>query len=251
MLVMESHISVTFQGTFPATTWILKKLTGRFARWFYLSCLVIALVPAILLRIEAAVFANRTSRVMSALSELQVGISSKAEVLSRIPALKPTSGPYSAPQCDADECLSSGISNLKLSNNVMSTVGGIGNRTLFSALNVLGFRPSFLDVYVNVAAGRVSLVSYQLLVSTPQLNDPPVVIAVNSRDHIPARFVGDESPTYKVHRSWREPSRSIGIILTPAAPDELKRNAFAPRLGCLWSLTGCRTWHQLLPDVKE
>jgi hypothetical protein len=65
----------------------------------------LVVTSAIALRVEAAIYGSRIVSVVTALSTLRLGETSKAETLRRIPTLQPSdTGPYGAPRCDADEC---------------------------------------------------------------------------------------------------------------------------------------------------
>lgn len=161
------------------------------------------------------------------------------------------SGPYGAPRCNADECVSTGIPNSRLSDAVFLRAARTGSRTLYSVLNWWGFRFWGLDVYVSFSSGKVSYFSYHLMVSTPHLDDAEVVVVeVDSKEHITGRnpsLIAAESPAYRVSTSRTWPAQSVGIAFTPDAPRELVNHAFDLKLRCLWSLAGCRTWNQLLP----
>jgi hypothetical protein len=242
---------VSTRRVFLVASWVLRQLSSRCACRLYLCGLAIITVPAVLFRVEAALFARQTLSMVSALSNLRVGESSRSEALSLIPSLTPLSGPDGASACEADECLSSGIPISAFVEPVVSTVAGTGNRTLYSTLSILGARVGALDINVNVRAGKVSSFSYRLVLAPPQLNDVDLVVSVAFVDRIPAGYMGDKSLPYKLYASYRAPFRSIHISLAPSAPESIKESAFGLKIGCLISLTGCRTWHQLLPAVEK
>ncbi len=242
-----------------STIW--NHLLSQRAKRLYLWSFVLVLASAIALRLEAAIYARRISSVVSALSTLRVGETSKAEALSRVPSLRPsTTGPYGAPKCDADECFDAGLSNglpgrllWKTSNTVLSQV-----------LRWWGFRSESLGLYVNFTAGKVSYFSYHLMVSAPgppaSVPPPPpdgelgvVVIGLSSQSMINVRDPRSTAklhPPYAVSTSRDVPSQSIGIALTPDTPAEIVQDAFDLRLNCMWSFGGCRRWRELLPSVK-
>ena len=160
-------------------------LRSRRALYLDLCVSAIIVIPSIALRVQAVLFQRRALSVVSALSGLRVGTSSEAEALSRISTLKADGmGPYGAPVCDADACVSTGIPYSSLSYAVLTRVGRTGSQTLFSALSWWGFRLWSLSAYVNFRSGKVSYLSYNLMVSTPHL-DPPdaVVVEVTSPEH--------------------------------------------------------------------
>ncbi len=80
-----------------------------------------------------------------------------------------------------------------------------------------------------------------------------MVIGLSSQRVINVR---DQSSTVKVHPPYYIPSsqavssQSIGIGLTPNAPEEIVQSAFDLRLNCIWSFAGCRRWSELLPSIE-
>ena len=223
------------------------------------SIFIIVIVLSIFLRLQAAVFARKASSIVSGLSTLRVGTTTRAEALSRIPTLKASGmGPYGAPLCNADECAETGIPNSALSDAVLLPIARTGNRTLVSILSWLGFRDWSLDTYVNFSSGKVSYLSYHMMVYTAhfeELGNPDVVmVEVSSKAHADAKdsasSPNDEDP-FHVSPSRRSPSQSVGITFTPDAPSGLVTRAFDLKLRCLWSFAGCRTWNQLLPAVED
>ena len=237
---------------------VWSKLVSHRAKRIYLWCFAVVFTAAIALRIEAAIFAGRIVSVVTALSTLRVGETSKAETLRRIPTLQPSNtGPYGAPRCGADECFSGGVENGLPGRLLRRT----GNAVLSDVLRWWGFRAESLDFYVSFTSGKVSYSSYHLIVSAPGLpaSMPPpppdgklgvVVIGLSSRRTIIAR---GPSPTVETHPPYLispSQSQSIGIALTPDAPEEIVRAGFDLRLHCVWSFGGCRRWNQLLPSVE-
>ncbi len=241
------------------TVW--NKLASRRAKGIYLGCFAVVFVAAIALRLEAAIDASRIVSVVTALSTLRLGETSKAETLRRMPALQPSgTGPHGTPRCDADECFA-GFLGIGLPGRLLWRTG---NAALSDVLRWLGFRAEGLSVYINFTSGKVSYFSYHLMVSAPgvpaSVPPPPqdgelgaVVIGLSSQRMITVR---DRNSTVETHPSYRitparaGPSQSIGIALTPDAPREIVRAGFDLRLRCVWSLGGCRQWNQLLPSIE-
>jgi hypothetical protein len=219
--------------------------------------LMIVMILSIFLHVQAARFERRALSLVTALSTLRVGVSSQADALSRLPNFTAHgTGPYGT-LCEADQCVSGGIPNSMLSNAVFLRAARTGNRTLVSLLSWLGFRYCSLDAYVNFTSGKVSYISYNLVVYTPHFEDienpDVVVVEVSSRAHAdvgPTPLNRTAQDSFRVSPSRRSPSQSVGITFTPDAPNELITQAFDLKLRCLWSFTGCRTWKQVLPAVE-
>jgi hypothetical protein len=99
----------------------------------------------------------------------------------------------------------------------------------------------------------VSDFGYRLILSTDPSNYPGLIINVWSRTDVTERLLSwnvDESPNYIVYPGkW--PDLQTGVYFTRDTPGELLGHAFDLRLRCLWSLTGCRTANQLLPQAQQ
>jgi hypothetical protein len=246
--------SMSFHDLFPATTWVWRKLRSRPARRLYISGIAVIVIPALALRIQAAMFEARVLTMVHALSNLRVGASSRADALTQIPTLR-TNQPdqYGGSRCGTDECLSAGIATSDFTDSVLRKAAD--HDFLFSLLSWWGFRGGYLDVHADFTSGKVSSLGYQVMVTTAHLDySGAVVVGVSSVQHMAAtqRGSGTEvSRTYSVEPARKSPLQSVGIRLTPQAPIEIVNPAFNPKLGCLWSLTGCRTWHEILPSIER
>jgi hypothetical protein len=60
----------------------------------------------------------------------------------------------------------------------------------------------------------------------------------------------DESPDYGVSHYSKWPALQTDVYFTRNAPVELLRDAFNLHLRCLWSLRGCETVNQVLPEAE-
>ncbi len=239
-------------------------LASHRAKRIYLWFFAVVLTAAIALRVEAAIYARRIVSVVTALSTLRLGETSKADTLRRISALRPSkSGPYGAPGCDTDECFSGYIAN-GMPGRILLRIWRTGSDSLSPAFRWWGFRCESLDVYVNFKSGKVSGFSYLLWVSAPGIPKgvppPPrdgeagmVTISVSSQKAITgreAKGTGEIPRPYRIAPARAAPSQSIGIAVTPDTPDEIMRRAFDFRLNCIWSFGGCRRWAEILPSVE-
>lgn len=257
---------MTFDESFPMTNCLWRYLGSRRVRFAYVSALTIVLIVGIALRVDSLLLQRRAVALVSALSRLKVGVTSKSEAVSLIPTLKANGlGPYGAPRCDADECTWTGVTNSKLSAALFLRATRTSNSPVYSALSFWGLRFCGLTVYVNFTGGKVSYVGYHLMVSRPTLDysyqtgadtssgTPGLVIVGVSSKHVdtmPSTAIGSNGSRYTVVPSRRKPDWSVGVTLSPETDSELARRAFAINLNCLWSLSGCRTWKQLLPNVQ-
>ena len=216
------------------------KLASCGAKRIYFWFFAVVFTSAIALRVEAAIYARRIVSVVTALSTLRLGETSKADTLRKIPALHPfKSGPYGAPICDADECFSGFIAN-GMPGRILLTIWRTGSDSLSPALRWWGFRFESLAVYVNFKSGKVSGFSYLLWVSAPGIPKgvppPPrdgeagmVTIGVSSQSAITVgetKGTVETRPLYRIIPAQAAPSQIIGIAVTPDTSDEIMRRAF-------------------------
>jgi hypothetical protein len=249
---------MSFSRLFPAATWLWRRITSRPARLLYLGVLVMVIVPGIALRVEAALFERRVLKVMSVLSSLRIGVTPKAEVLSRMVGFTVNEHYRNKSDCDADECLWVGVSSPRLSDWTLRKAGWSGHDNLYLVLSWWGFRLRSLGADVNLNSDKVSSFGYQLILSTAHPDYPgAIVINAGSIGPIsrPGRLNGDpitdESPHYKVIHNFRWPATNTNVYFTPHATPELLSHAFGLKLQCILSITGCRTANQLLPEAEQ
>src|SRR5208282_2509073 len=131
---------MSFSRPFSAATWLWRRITSRPALLLYLGVLIIVVVPGIALRVEAALFERRVLKVMSALSNLRIGVTPKDEVLSRMAGFKVNERSRGSSKCEADECLSIEVSSPKLSDWLLRKASWSGHYSLYSVLSWWGFR---------------------------------------------------------------------------------------------------------------
>jgi hypothetical protein len=204
------------------------------------------------LRIHAALFQRRADKLLSGLSKLQVGTTTKAETLKLLPELhlQPSKEKFG---CDGEDCYSIEVFSA-FSRWVFEKISRADSHALYSTLGLWGIRYWELGIYIEFKSNTVSRVSYRLMISTPERTIPGVVIiAATSNTHFEGRvdFLDDESPNYRVesHRTW--PDRNLGITFIAGAPHELVRHAFDLHFGCLWSLEGCHDIRDIAPEAVE
>jgi hypothetical protein len=238
-----------FRERFPEAAWCLRKPASRPARYICVCVLAITLILAITVRVEGALFERRVIATLRALSTLQVGVTSTTEVVTRMRALGFVTRRYGPPVCFDEECISTVIPNSHLSNAAFLPVVQTESPALYSALTRLGFHFSNLSVEVRFTSGKVSFFSYELMLSTSRFDfgADAIVVGVTSQEKLLGR---SEGAPYRITTSGAWPDKIVRIGLTPNTSPELVNCAFDLRLHCLWSLTACRTWREVLPHVR-
>ncbi len=244
---------MSLRAAFPATAWLLTRLGSKPARRLYICILAVVLTPAVGLRIEAMVFQFRVQKLTSALSGLRIGVTSKNEAVSRIPGLREVAGTSKGYHCPADECFAVAIRNSRLSDWIFVPTFDDEHKTINSVMRWWGFRIWDVNASVDFTSGRVSDFGYRLMVSADRRDYPgAVMVNVWSVTHVTERLFSwdvDQSPNYIVYPGkWAGVQE--GIYFTRDTPTVLLGHAFDVRLRCLWSLAGCRTVNQLLPQAE-
>lgn len=234
----------------PSSVWCLRKLASRPARYIYLCVLAMVIVPAVALRVEAALFEKRAIATARALSTLRVGVTSKTEAVARMQTLGLRTREYGPPVCSNEECISAVMTNSHLSDAVFVPAVRTESPVLYSVLSRWGFHFSALSADVRFASNKVSFFSYELMLSTSHFDfgADAIVVRLTSQQNLMAR---SEGAAYKITTSSAWPDKSVGIALTPNAPEELVNRTFDVNLHCLWSLAGCKTWRDILPHVRS
>jgi len=245
---------MSFSRPFSAATWLWRRITSRPALLLYLGVLIIVVVPGIALRVEAALFERRVLKVMSALSNLRIGVTPKDEVLSRMAGFKVNERSRGSSKCEADECLSIEVSSPKLSDWLLRKASWSGHYSLYSGLSWWGFRERIFAAHVDLTSGQVSGLGYRLSLSTLRASNVDLGVWVSSKGDFVDRNLNadvDESPNYQVSHYFKCPTLCMGVYFTRDASPELLRHAFGLNLRCIWSIAGCRTANQLLPDAEQ
>lgn len=243
---------MNFGTVLTATTSLWPKLNSRWARRVYLCYLAIVIFPAILTRVEAVIFERRAVTLTSELSTLRIGETSKADALARVPGLTMVDCSNKDFHCHGAERFSIRMPRSKLSDWAFNLVGNNHER-LDSLLTWWGFRNWLLDAEVEIRADKVSHLRYTLGVSAPRRgNLGGVLVSVSSTQQLGDRpdWDLDESPDYQVSY-MKFPTFTRRVQFTERAPVTLVHHAFDVHVGCLWSLLGCETASQLLPEAER
>jgi len=237
---------------FPATTWLWRQLVSRWACRIYLTVLAVIVIPAVALRVQAALFQRQAVEIASRLSTLRIGVTSKTETLSRTPGLAVVSSKDWDYRCSGDECFSLEIPNSKISGWTLQRT--IGHETAFSLLHWWGIRYWTFNAYVSFSSGTVSGFGYGVMLSLPRGYPGVLSVGASSRRRLDGRRIDweiDESPDYEVAHYFKWPTLQTHVYFTREAPVALLPHAFNLYLRCVWSLRGCETANQLLPEAEQ
>ena len=246
---------MSFGEMFPATSWLWRRASSRLACRLYFAILALVCVPAIAFRMEAALFQRSVLKATSALSSLRIAVTSQTDALPRVAGLNLDRQSSSISNCEAEECVSISTQGSWLCRHVLVPLGGGGHQTLFAILSRWGIRCRSFEGHINFNSGMVSGIGYRLWISTDHADIPgAIIIDVSSKKRI-AHWEfspeADESPYYQVRPAWKWPDLVTGITFSADAPTELVSHAFDLKLGCVWSLTGCRSAKELLPKAEQ
>jgi hypothetical protein len=207
------------------------------------------IIPAAILRVEAALFDKRATATVHTLSALEVGVTSKIDVVARIHALGLETRQYGPPVCFDEECISVVIPNSHISNALFLPLSRLQISPVHWVLTRWGLHFSSLYADVRFTSDKVSFFSYELMLSTSRVGvgRDATIIRVTSQPNLLGR---SEGAAYRFTTPSVWPDSNVSIAVTPDASQELKDRAFDVNLHCLWSVSGCETWRDVLPHIQ-
>jgi hypothetical protein len=211
-------------------------------------------------------FARRVNRLLTALSSLKTGVTSRAEALSLLPELtftRPADGLFDV--CNprytdkAEEC-SYLIIDSRATDGLFALINKVSDYTspyltddtYLSVLKYWGFRYYRFIVRVQFREGKVSDFGYSLAISGRGYKSYELIHAdVDCSKHL-SEIGQDESPHYRVIHPTPWAESSITVDFTSHALRELLQHAFHPQLKCMWlSFAGCKEANQVLPEAEN
>jgi hypothetical protein len=241
-------LGVAFADHFPATAWVWRKLTSRWARRLFLSLMVLLLLLTTALRIWAFTFEYRVNSIVAGLAQLQLDQTTRAEMLARVPALHPDS--QEEKNCAAEECYVAEITN-QFTGLIYKLLVEDSNESTYKVNYWLGLRYWSFAANVELRQGKVYGLRYSLILDDGTYLYPGGLrVRANSVRGDRGWFlsaVADESPDYRVTQYFRWPEQDLRVEFTPRAPVGFARHAFEVQLECLWQFWGCKTAKQVLP----
>ncbi|WP_260736264.1 hypothetical protein [Tunturiibacter lichenicola] len=208
-------------------------------------------------------FAQGVQVRLDQLAKIEVGRTSRAEVLASIPELKPvpaTSGYFYLCNKNPD-CVMGGttgsprwllwiLQSNKLNWIIQKTHSGW---VVVSIFRMIGFEERETSLSLTFCDGLVEYWNYEIAATSHAGRDsimlrviaapPKAKIFMEGRPH-------DENFDFWVERifdNWGDLAQRV--VFAPAASGELKRVALHPNLTCLQSYRGCETAKQLIPDA--
>jgi hypothetical protein len=242
---------VAFAKYFPTTVWLWRRLTSRGARRIALFFFLALALLAIGLRVNSAIFVHRVHRILGGMEQLRPDQSSKAEMLTMVPALRPELLEYE--HCGGDECYSMYVDNWR-DSKVARLLFKVANPFVLRALRRLGLRFWTFGAKVDLRGDRIHNLCYFLMVDDGTGEYPGwidvEVGSLRGSNHMVRNLIRDESPDYQISSYFKWPDLDLRVIFAPTASPELVHHAFDLRLDCMWQL-GCRTARQLLPLVWD
>jgi hypothetical protein len=206
-------------------------------------------------------FAQEVQGRLDQLAKVEVGRTSRAEVLASIPELKPvlaTSGEFYVcnrnPDCvivgtDSSRWLHWITQSNKLNWIVERTHSG---RAVGFIFRMAGVELGWTRLSLTFSDGRVEYWSYEII-ATNHAGDPITLNVFAAPEGANVFMEGrphDENFDFwvdRIHDNWGDSAQKV--VFAPAASGELKRVALHPDLTCLQSYRGCETAKQLIPGV--
>jgi len=238
---------------FPFFRWIVRTLTGRWARRAYLAILLFTLVLTTTARLRSYFMARKIQAVLHGLAEIRVDQTTEEQLTKMVPYLTQKDWKIGDTPHRRFYVQISNESDPGIIEFAAYGLDGSGNLA-----DWLGYRFVGFDASVLVQDGKVSQVEYGLanqwvrpqyagytgyIVSARSVHGfwlgRQIPFGVSSED--------DQSPQYRP----RGGEKGLSAIYTNDAPSKLTERAFQLNLGCFWSLRGCNDAREIAPALWQ
>jgi len=245
-----------FAKHFPASTWVFRTLTGRWARRVYLAALILLLSMPVISRARNAYRAREFKAVLSGLEKVKIDQTTEAELLGLVPRLT-----RSQPYKDSNQAVEA-FYWVEFSNShdlwrawAWSRLYDYYHRDLErveKAAPLLGAGFLGFGAGVSVRNGKVSNIGYRVGTLWPGMSDLLFVRSVHGRwQKSPSPFwvrsVDDQNLRFRV--SVFPPKENVTVEWSPDAPAELLSHLYQLDLSCVWSLHGCIDGREIAPQL--
>ncbi len=140
----------------------------------YIGVAAVIFVATIGFRIQATLFQRHADKLLSGLSKLRIGITSKAETLALLHELHPVRTSEKKLGCGED-CYAAELNSI-FSDWVFQKITRTNSDILYSTLSLWGMRYWDFEILVEFKSGTVSKFGYNLMIATPERGSPGVVV---------------------------------------------------------------------------
>ncbi len=240
---------------FPFFRWVVRTLSGRWARRIYLAALLLLLIISTAARLRAYFMTRKIEAVLHGLSELRLDQTTEDQMTKMVPYLTERDWKGNGFSYRSYYAHISNESNgvpwpyaLTHSYALAQWLSWVGDS--------LGHRYISFDAGVLVQNGKVSQVDYGLANQWMRPQAPGYVgyIVTAKSVHgfwLPGSLqissVDDYSPQYRLTR-W---GNTLAVIYTSDAPPELTKRIFDLNLRCFWSLRACADARDITPEMSQ
>jgi len=243
---------------FPASRWVARRLTGRWARRIYVTVLALLLLITTAARLRSYFMARRIEAVLHGLAQIRLDQTTEEQMTKMVPYLVkkdwkaggiPHRGYYVHISNESD----------RLPRVIGVALAVIRSEELIEHIaDWLGYRYLDFDAGVLVQDGRVSQADYGL---ANQWERPQyagyVGYLISARSvhgfWLPRQMgfevssVDDYSPQYHPRR-W---GNTLSVIYTSDAPSETTQRVFDLDLSCFWRFHGCNDAADVAPQISR
>lgn len=235
---------------FPYSHWVVKTLSGRWARRVFLVILLLLLAISTAARLRTCFVTRKIEAVLHGLSQIRLDQTSEEQMTKIVPYLterdwKPNGYSYRVYYVH----ISNNSTPLRWSRALAPWLDRIGD--------LLGYRYVSFDARVLVQDGRVSQADYGLAneMTRPQAPGYVGYIVTARSVHgfwlqgspLQISSVEDHTPQYRPTR-W---NNTLAVIYTSDAPSELTQRIFDLNLSCFWGLRACADAADIAPDISH
>jgi hypothetical protein len=246
-------MEATAKTNFPVFHWIVRILTGHFARRVYMGILFLLLLFTTAARLRSYLMARKIQAVLKGLAEVRIDQTSEEQLRKLVPYLIQKDWKIGDISHRGFYVSISNESHSQFLGLIASILDRSGQ-----LLYGLGYRFMSFDAGVLVENGKVSQVSYGLAnqwIRPQYAGYTGYIVSARSvhgfwhpgQTGVFVTSENDISPQYRPSEYGNE----LSVIYTYDAPTEFTNRVFRLNLSCFWSLGGCQEARQIAPEMSN
>jgi len=244
---------------FPFFRWIVRTISGRWARRAYVAVLLLTLLLTTTAHLRSYLMARKIQAVLHGLAQIRVDQTTEEQLTKMVPYLTQRDWKVDGiPHRRFYVQISNESDPLPRVFAVALSAAQSDQLVLWleHLLGWLGYRFMSFDASVLVQDRKVSQVEYGLANQWVRPQYPAYVGYIVSARSVHGFWlerqrgfevtsVDDDSPQYRP----RGDGKSLSVIYTSDAPPELTKRVFHLDLSCFWSRRGCDDARDIAPEL--
>jgi uncharacterized protein YlzI (FlbEa/FlbD family) len=256
----DDRKKMTEKPRFPFFRWVIRTLTGRWARRIYVAVFLFTLLLTTTVRLRSYFMTRKIQAVLHGLAEVRVDQTTEEQLTKTVPYLIRSD----------HEWKNNGVTERWYHAQVSNESDWLWTAPFLWRIpwagqiaDWLGYKFIYFDAGVLIQDGKVSKVLYGLAKDWGQPRRASYIVSVESVHgfwrHRQRGFKvysdDDESPQYRVNR-WESPKvhgsdQAVSVVFTNDAPSELTKRAFQVDLSCFYSFRDCGGAREIAPGIWQ